>query len=290
MVSKEQPGAALNEISPFNIPRLELNSYQAPPFVYGEPQYAPTLRTPAEWFSYRYPEETRIYSCPFIEHRQPLVNGFEAVTPLDINYDFFAGILKGDSKLGHSVVYYEPELQFYFKDSDSIYKTTSPEKLQNHLRALLLKCAQEMPQNVTLLNLFSKFRSDPCTKLIIQRAKSILAADESFFSPTSPNQRKVGPELPERLARVFTEQMLEKRPGSILTVTQAYTIFSHLSLQKNLKPIKRAPFRQMMVDLMKNTFDLSIRRDVKDENGLQQEGWQGIATLASDQATLLGLT
>jgi len=62
-----------------------------------------------------------------------------------------------------------------------------------------LKCAQEMPQNVTLLNWFSKFRSDATTKQIILRAKSILAADESFFSATSPNQRKEGPELPERL-------------------------------------------------------------------------------------------
>ena len=109
---------------------------------------------------------------------------------------------------------------------------------------------QEMPQDVQLFNLFSKFRSDAITKLIIQRAKSILAADESFFSATSPNQRKEGPELPERLGRVFIESMLEKRPGSILTVTQAYTMFCNLSQQRNLNPINRADFKEMMKDMM----------------------------------------
>ncbi len=264
------------------MPRQELNNYQTPEFTFGQPQYPPKLKTPAEWFSYKYPEQTKTYNCPFLELRQPLVNGFDAVTPLDINLDFFAGILRGDSKLGHSVVYYEPEMQWYFKDSDGIYKTTSPEKLQNYIRALLLKCAQEMPQDVQLFNLFSKFRSDAITKLIIQRAKSILAADESFFSATSPNQRKEGPELPERLGRVFIESMLEKRPGSILTVTQAYTMFCNLSQQRNLNPINRADFKEMMKDMMRQAFGVGLRTDLPNDQNKRQQGWKDIGFSTSE--------
>jgi hypothetical protein len=219
------------------------------------------------------------------------LSGFDSVTPVDLNLDFFAGILSGEKKLGHCVVYYETEMQFYFLDPvDQLYKITSPEKLQHLIRALLMKCAQEMPREIQLLNLFHEFRSEKFTRQILQRAKSILAADESFFSPESKNQRKAGPEIPERLARVFVESMLEKREGSILTVTQAYALFSHLSLENHLNPIKRATFRQMMSELMKGTFGLSLRRDVKDERGKNQEGWKGIGTLAAEAPTQTATT
>lgn len=77
--------------------------------------------------------------------------------------------------------------------------------------------------------------------------------------------------------------MLERKEGSILTVTQAYTLFSQLSMQNELQPIKRATFKQMMVDLMKNTFGINfLRRDVRDHDGKQQEGWKGIGTSVSE--------
>jgi hypothetical protein len=168
-------------------------------------------------------------------------------------------------------------MQFYYHDpTDQLYKVTTAEKLQNYLRALILKCAEEMPKDVNVVSLFSTFRSDKVQKQIIQRAESILAADESFFCATSPHKRKQGPELPERLARVFIESMLEKREGSILTVTQAYALFSNLSSQNQLQPIKRTTFRQLMVDLMKDSFGICLRRDIKDEQGKAQEGWKGV--------------
>lgn len=268
---------SLKAPNPFYKPSLELNNHRRSPFDFGLEQGVPDLNTPAQWFSYKYPEQTKQYGCPFLEFRMRMVDGDESLSPIDINLDFFAALLKGDPKLGHSVIYYEPELQFYFVDPvDQLYKVTSQEKLQNWIRALLLKCAQEMSRLVEPLNLYSKFRSDKVTKAIVQRAKSILAADESFFSADSPHERQVGPELPERLARTFIESMLEKREGTILTVTQAYALFSSLSVQNNLNPVKRATFKQMMIEKMKDTFGLSLRRDLVDEHGKQQEGWKNV--------------
>ena len=120
-------------------------------------------------------------------------------------------------------------MQWYFLDSDGIYKTTSPKKLATLYRALMMKCAQEMAANVHKLNLFYEWRSDRTCKAIVQRAKAILAADQSFFSSTSPNQRIRGPELAERLIRILCETMLERREGACLTVTEAYSVFCQLA-------------------------------------------------------------
>jgi len=59
-------------------------------------------------------------------------------------------------------------MAWYFYDcKDRIYKQTSDEKLGNLLRALLLRCADEMPGNVHKLNLFLEFRSDKTIRSIV---------------------------------------------------------------------------------------------------------------------------
>lgn len=83
-------------------------------------------------------------------------------------------------------------MQWYYRDSDGVYKTTTADKLMNLYRALMMKCAQELPGNVHKLNLFHEFRCHKSSRAVIQRAKSILAADYSFFSATSPHARIKG--------------------------------------------------------------------------------------------------
>src|ERR1019366_4505977 len=93
--------------------------------------------------------------------RESSSDGLARITPLAPNLDFFAAMLGGDIKLGHSVVYFEPEMQFYYKEPLlQLYKPTSPEKLQNLYRGLLIRCAQELNHDTSKLNLFVEFRSD----------------------------------------------------------------------------------------------------------------------------------
>jgi len=54
-----------------------------------------------------------------------------------------------------------------------------------------------------------EYRSDATIRAIVHRSKSILAADDSFFGVASRNERKEGPELYTRVARLFVEQVLE---------------------------------------------------------------------------------
>lgn len=240
-------------------------------------------RNPSEWFGLKFPDQISKYGCPFLDIRQSNADGFSKITPISINIDFFAGMLGGDARLGHSVIYFEPDLQYYYREpSLKLYKPTTPEKLQNYFRAMMLRCAQELNNDTDKLNLFVEFRSDKIAKQVTNRAKSILAADSSFFSATSPNQRVKGPELHERLIRNLVESMLEKKDGACLTVTQAYQMFCRLSERRGLGSLKRSIFRELMRDLVRERFDLALRHDVPDAENKHQQAWRGLAVVETE--------
>ena len=233
--------------------------------------------TPSEWFAEKFPDATSKYGCPFLEFRQTNCDGFSKIVPISINTDFFAGLLRGDSRLGHSVIYYEPELQFYYLEPlKQIYKPTSAEKLQNYYRAILIKCAQEL-NGTDKLNLFFEFRSDKNARAVTNRAKSILACSPEFFSVTSPHQRQQGPELHERVARVFAEQVLERQAGEVLTLTNAYLVFTKFLKQKSMGTVKRSVFKGMFAPIIRDVFNLGLRNDVIDQTSNKQTaGWKGL--------------
>ena len=144
---------------------------------------------------------------------------------------------------------------------------------------MVLRCAQELNQDICKLKLFADFRRDEVAKRVTKRAQSILAADSGFFSATSPHQRVSGSELHERVARVLVEDMLERREGAILTMTQAYNLFCRLTQQRSLNPIKRSTFRALMKDLVKDAYGMSLRNDVPDSENRHQQAWKGLAVV-----------
>lgn len=260
---------------------LQLKKYEPGPWPLT--QYATDQKptTPSEWFSKKFPEQSRSHGCPFIELVEDSPEGLKRIHPLAPNIDFLAAILGGDEKMGHKVIYLEAESQFYYLDQPSnIFKPTSDEKLGNLLRAYLIRCAEELPNTVHRLNLFLEFRSDKTIRAIVHRAKSILAADYTFFSVESKHQRQQGPELHERIARVFAEQVLERQPGEILPLTTAYLVFCEYLKQKSMDPVKRGVFRGMFSPIIREVFDLGLRNDIHDPvTKHQTAGWKGIRTL-----------
>ena len=252
---------------------LELNTFEPGPW-----QNEKKPGTAAEWFSTYFPDQLP-FGCPFIELREMGVDGNQRISPLAPNIDFLAACLGGDKRLGHHVIYFDPDMQFFFYDpAQKVYKPTSEEKLGNLVRALLVRCAKAMPAQVHKLNLFLEFRKDDVVRSVVKRARSILAADESFFSPESKNIRLRGVEVHERIARNFVEQLLSKDPAKILTVTQAYVHFSEYLKRKEMAPLDRRDFKQMMAELIKEEFGLGLRNDLKEqETDKQKCGWKGLA-------------
>lgn len=238
--------------------------------------------TPSEWFSQKFPDHAKTFGCPFLEMIQPMGEGFNQISPISMNTDFFAAILGGDAKLGHQVVYLQSECQFYFLDvRENLWKPTIEEKLGNLLRALLMRCAEELPQNVHKLNLFLEFRSDKMIRAIVHRAKSILAADDSFFGPESGNVRHgQGPDIYERVARAYVEQVLERQAGEVLTMNDAYVHFCEYLKSKKLPPVKRKEFKGLVAPAIHEQFELGVRNDLRDEaKGEWHSGWKGIRAM-----------
>jgi hypothetical protein len=258
-------------MEPETFTRLELNLPQTSLFE------KPLPKTPAEWFALKFPDAAHKFGCPFLEMRQSSVDGFLRIIPVSINIDFMAGMLGGDSALSHSVIYYEPEMQFYYLEPiQNLYKPTTSEKLQNYYRAMVLRCAQELNGETDKLNLFQEFRSDKISKAVVNRAKSVLAASSTFFSATSPHTRIRGIELHERLARRFVEELLCAESGQVLYLADAYAHFTKLVRERNLDVIKRSDFKGLVVPLIQEQFGVRLRNDlVVDERG-GVRGWKNV--------------
>ena len=240
----------------------------------------PRAKTASVYFAELFPDAAKQYGCPFVEIRDVQADGRSIVTTVSVNVDFFAGALGGDRNLGHSIIYYEPEMAWYYREPHlQLYKTTTAEKLMNLYCGLLQRAAQELPAENNRLPLCIEFRSDKTCKAIVQRAKSILAADSSFFSATSPHHRIQGPELHERLMRKLVESMLEPCQDSMVTLTQAYNAFCRLVQQSHLNPIKRSQFKPSIRDLVVQQYGVKLRRDVPDVNNRHQEAWKGVKLL-----------
>ena len=261
--------------------RLQLKKWEPDPWMFGDRAIDRKPTTPSEWFSKHFPAHAKVWGCPFLELADDMGDGFKKINPLAPNLDFLAAILGGDERMGHKVIYLEGEMQWYYLDQPSnIFKPTSDEKLANLLRALLIRCAEQLPENVHKLNLFLEFRSDKTIRAVVHRAKSILAADHTFFSPESKHARLKGVEVHERVARVFVEQVLERQPGEVLTLTNAYLVFTEFLRQKSMVPVKRSIFKGMFAPLIRDAFNLGLRNDVIDQaTNHQTAGWKGLRAL-----------
>ena len=229
--------------------------------------------TPNSYFQSLFPSHTAQFGSAFLQLRETEA-GKTRVNPISINLDFFASILS-DSRIGLSVVYFEAEMQFYYNSAfQPVFKPTSSEKLQSLYRGLLMKAAQSFTKDVNILNLFVEFRSDKTAKAVVQRAKSILAADSSFFSATSPNQRIRGVEMVERVARKFVDEVLSAEPGQILKLGDAYAVFRGLLKERDLPDIKRSDFKAVVAPLITSSFNVCLRNDLA---GAGVRGWKGVA-------------
>ncbi len=261
--------------------RLQLKKWEPEPWPLTGYAVDQKPTTPSEWFSKMFPVQAKTLGCPFIELSEDRSDGLKKINPLAPNLDFLAAILGGDERMGHKVIYLEGEMQWYYLDQPrNIFKPTTAEKLGNLLRALLIRCAEELPETVHKLNLFLEFRSDKIIRAVLHRTKSILAADHTFFSVESKHQRQKGVEVHERVARVFVEQVLERQPGEVLTLTNAYLVFAEYLRGRGMVPVKRSIFKGMFAPLIRDAFSLGLRNDVIDRiTQHQTAGWKGLRTL-----------
>ena len=258
--------------------RLELANENVDKF--GEP--LTRITTASQWFISKFPGLAKIWGAPFLENRMMTVDGFTQSTPIAPNLSFMAAVLGLDPAFPNSVVYLEGEGQFYyFEPHDQKYHSVPDSKLGDLMRGYFQRCALEVQIEVNVYHLFTTFCHDSVIKTIVERAKSILRCSDDYFSATSPHTRVNGIELHERLARVFVEKVVLPRPKEVMLVGLAYERFSELVKEKDLAPIKRCAFREMMKPLIRERFGTCLRNDLV-VNDRYCQGWKDLGLRAGD--------
>lgn len=276
---------------PANIPvTVQLVKYKPVPWLFRNDLPEPPVRTPSEWFSKRWYQEAETYGTPFLEAKYLDGDLEEHVNPISLNEIFFASILAGNQDLGHKVVYYTPDEEFYFKDprEGGIFKPTTEDKLKTLLSLYILECAEQLNDTTPKLNLFVRFRKDEELQAIVNKAKSLLAVDESFFGVDSFNIRTGGAEEKERVAKTFINLVIELNPQKSLTVTDSYTAFREFCVKNGLMLVERKLFEDLVGDIIGQQYGLGLRNDLLNGSGRHQRGWRGIG-MRLDQLDRLGL-
>jgi hypothetical protein len=277
-------GNKINELNPESV--LQLNKYNhTAQFLVG-PAADKEPSTPSEWFSKRFPEQQKRFGAAILESVCVDHEGEKKITPLSLNEEFLAGILGGDARLQHKVIYFQPDQAFYFYDPRTdFFAPTTDEKLKILLSQYFVKCAEAMPRSVDILPLFETFRTDSSLKSILRKAKALLSAEDSFFSPESPHKRARGPEIHEKLARMFVKSTIKLEPLQILTVSQCFELFCEFCKANGISPILRRHFKPMLADVIRDEFDLGYRKDLPGPNSKAAAGWKGLTAQTSALST-----
>lgn len=251
---------------------LELTAQNVDRF--GEP--LTEIATASQWFLAKFPAVAKIWGAPFMENRMMTVDGFTSSTPIAPNPSFMAAVLGYDDFFPNSVVYYSGDSQFYYYEpNDQQYHACPDQKLGDLMRAYFQRCALDLQREVNVFPLFHTFCQDQIINTIIDRAKTILRCSDDYFSVDSLCSRVNGIELHERLARVFVEKWLEARPGEIVLVGAAYETFARIVKEKDLVPIKRSVFKEMMKPIVRERFGTCLRNDLI-LNERYCQGWKDL--------------
>lgn len=245
-------------------------------------------QTPSEWFSKKFRAQLETFGPPILESVSLDPAGQKRVTPISLNDDFFAGILGGQAGLKHHVVFYVPEESWFFVDPRiNSFSPTTEAKLQILLSQYFIRCAQEMPRSVDIGPLFNCFRSDETLKRIVKRARALLAADASFFSPESPHKRLHGAEVHARITKQFVREAIKQTPGQVLPIDRCFAAFADYCRSKQFTTMARKQFKEIVAEVIKEEFDIGYRHDLQTEEHKYQRGWRGL-TLSIPTAVALG--
>lgn len=234
-------------------------------------------RTPGQWFAARYPAEVQRWGAPMLEAVVADQQGNHLVQPLTLNDNFFAAIIS-DARLGHSVVFYQPEQQWFYLDPvDQHHHAVEEAKLVVLLSALISRCASEMPTNVDLLKLFHDMRDEEVLKPIVKRARAIHSADSTFFDKHSSHKRVNSIENHAQIARRFVRTAVKREPTGLLPIGECYQRFSEYCANHSVEAVHRNHFKKLIVEVIREEFGLGLRGDIRNTEDRCQRGWKGLA-------------
>jgi len=236
------------------------------------------ISSPNDFFSQRFPDQTKLYG-PMFFGSQEFMDGRRVFIPEAINDLAFAAILGGDHHLGQQVVWYPQEAAFYYRDFRvDAFCPTGEDKLRLLASNWIIRCSEAC--NATSAKGVLKLRTPKIMDGVITTAKAMLMADAQFFSGKYGRRRYVGNKYiepnEEPLYRVFVKEGIVQAPGAKLVEQDAFHRFYEFSRAHGAPALKRADFRSLVAEVIREEFNLGLRHDVLGDDGRQHKGWVGI--------------
>jgi len=242
---------------------------------------------PNKWFAERFPEAVERYGPAFMVGSWTDPFQQTHVIPAHLNTDFFAGVLGGDPRLGHQVVYHSQEARWYYYDPmvDAFVPTTEA-KLELLLSNQLIRCSQACGRLVDVRPLVVTFREPVILNSIIQRAKAMLQAESSFFMGKDGHRRFIDcryiEPTDEPSYRQFVRKALVARPDGKVTLPDAFHRYYQFCADNQMQPLTRSEFKHLVSEVIREEFNVGLRHDVPGRSGKQNHGWLGIDCLDAD--------
>jgi hypothetical protein len=235
------------------------------------------INDPNSWFVSRFPEEASQYGVPFLVALRVDQDGLTHVTPAYLNDDFFCALIR----VHLQTVYFEPEqCWYYFDPVPDAYCPTSPAKLQLLLSNYLIRCAEDCGPLVDVTNLVVNFRKAEVLEGVIRKARAMNQCDDQFFMGEKGNRRLTNGRIIEPTDKpsyeLFVERHLKREDCSALTVTETFARYYSFCKKHNIPPLTRADFKSMMIECVREHFDVNFRKDVPARSGKVTQGWFGI--------------
>lgn len=251
----------------------------APPTASIASHCGPRLITPNSWFTDRFPDHVAQYGLPFFETTASTQSGFTQIVPVHLNESFFASMLSGAS--GIQIVHLSSEDTFYFYDYQAqAFCPTTRDKLKLLISDYLMRCARDCSSSVDVSPLLVRFRKEDVLSAVVRIARTVLQANTRFFKGPQGKRRFVNgrylkpTDLP--CYHLFVQKNVIANPDGRLTVAYAFHRYYQFCRANGLNPMKRADFRDLVTEAIREDFGIGKRHDVPDEKGKDQHGWHGL--------------
>ena len=237
-----------------------------------------------DWLKARFSEEALQFGTPFFTETVLGLHGDQEQKPTVMNEDFFAAMLRGESGIGHRIIYC-PTSGFWFWDTRrSAFCPTSDAKMEVLLSNYLQKCAEACKVSLTAKTILKEYKTPVVLKRIVNRAKVILEAHPNFFEGVRGARRYVDgkyvePQL-EPPIKMFIKSAVTKQDGACMTAAEAYAAYCrHCSETGQLK-VSIGEFNSKATELLFELFSVGFRHDIPSEGGRQTRGWKHLALSA----------
>ena len=239
--------------------------------------------TPENWFNLKFPEEVRRYGKPFLCNTVFNGVGKEALRPQVLNEDFFAAMLGGEKGLAHQIVYCPGDGFWFWDPTVEAFCPTTEAKVELLLSNYLVKYGEAFRTGLDVMFLYENHRKPAVLKRVVNKAKAVLEADAGFFQgelgqPRYVDGKRVLPQQ-EPSPLLFINNAVGRQEGAFMTASDVYLEFCRFCEAAGQLKLTLTEFKSLAAKAIYEKFQLSLRHDIRSDDGRQTHGWKDIALL-----------